>query len=69
MLDIITFKDALMSRLIILENEMTSNATDALVAGDKKTERKFNDMACGVAAAIAEVMRELDDKRWSSEQG
>ena len=59
------FKNAMLARLIKLEGEQTANAIDALVMGDKKAEAKFNDMACGVAASIAEVMREMDDKRWT----
>jgi hypothetical protein len=61
------FFNAVMFRLVALESEMTMNALNAVAAGDAEAERRANDMASGVAAAMAEVLEESDDKRWSTD--
>ena len=61
------FFNAVMFRLVALESDMRINALNAVAAGDAEAERRANDMSSGVAAAMAEVLAESDDKRWSAD--
>jgi hypothetical protein len=61
------FFNAVMFRLVALESDMTWNALAAVAVGDAEAERRAHDMARGVEAAMAEVLAEIDDKRWSAD--